>query len=388
MNKTTKGFLILGLTLLLTGLLLGGVGLVSASGQLRDGLGEELLGGLTVGERLELRFEREFAGEVRALEIDSGVANLRLLESPDGRCYLVAEGLREDEVETLLEDGTLTVRERLSISRLLGIHIGPLHIGPDGLRLDDNALTNVLTLTLYLPQRELEALTLNLDVGTTQAQLALHAGKLELNSGVGEVNLASLTADEANIRCGVGNFTLDTGEFESLCLKGGVGECQLRSLTAGNVQIHCDVGRVRLQEGRLDRLELEGGVAEAELRSVTVAQEARIQGGTGNLELEDCQLTNASFYMGVGELRMQGWLKGQSYMEQGIGTVTLELDNAAEESFVSVETGIGDVRIYQGGATQWQGGGISGQGCAYGDEEAADRLTVQGGLGSLRIYLQ
>ena len=128
--------------------------------------------------------------------------------------------------------------------------------------------------------------------------------------------------------------------------------------------------------------------SEAELRSVTVAQEARIQGGTGNLELEDCQLTDASFYMGVGELRMQGWLKGQSYMEQGIGTVTLELDNAAEESFVSVETGIGDVRIYQGGATQWQGGGISGQGCAYGDEEAADRLTVQGGLGSLRIYLQ
>lgn len=81
MNKTTKVFLILGLTLLLTGLLLGGVGLVSASGQLRDGLGEELLSGLTVGERLELRFEREFAGEVRALEVDSGVANLRLLES-------------------------------------------------------------------------------------------------------------------------------------------------------------------------------------------------------------------------------------------------------------------------------------------------------------------
>ena len=41
MNKTTKVFLILGLTLLLTGLLLGGVGLVSASGQLLDGRGEE-----------------------------------------------------------------------------------------------------------------------------------------------------------------------------------------------------------------------------------------------------------------------------------------------------------------------------------------------------------
>ncbi len=117
------------------------------------------------------------------------------------------------------------------------------------------------------------------------------------------------------------------------------------------------------------------GAGKAELHNMIVHQDTRINCGAGMTEITNGSLYNLDLDMGAGKVILDGKLLGKAKIDAGVGALELNLLGSAEDYFVSVERGIGSVKINgeeQGGETVTFGSG-------------PQLIYVDGGVGSIKV---
>ena len=91
---------------------------------------------------------------------------------------------------------------------------------------------------------------------------------------------------------------------------------------------------------------LELGAGVAKLSDIKTIESASIDGGAGELKIEDCEFVNLDLDIGVGECTASFRLKGESDVYCGVSSTNLTLYEYDKNDYtVKVDKGIGDVVV-------------------------------------------
>ncbi|GFI11047.1 MAG: DUF4097 domain-containing protein [Lachnospiraceae bacterium] len=173
----------------------------------------------------------------------------------------------------------------------------------DTLLLEDhrgNHRRNALLLELYLPERSLEKIELELGASKLQIE-SLLAEKLELDMGAGEAKINTIEAEKADIGLGAGELKLDSLTAEKAYLQVGTGILGVKRFAGGDLALECGIGSLDIN----------------------------VQGKESDY--------NYAMSCGIGEID----LNGRQY--SGLGREKVLSNNASKK--ISMECGIGSINL-------------------------------------------
>ncbi len=322
--------------LLITAACMAGLGLLfSVAGLLWTG---KVVGRLTPEQAVEQTFPLEMEGK-RRLTLQSGAAEVRIEESDEAK--VVFEGFTEDEMTVEWDEHAISIRSRDVLGGKSIINFGVFRIDWLG-RLHTGTLEQRV-ITLYLPQQDMESVTLELGAGNLKGTLPLHADTLTVKCGAGNVELSDLSAGSIDFSRGAGNILLDN--------------------------VTCD------------SLELSAGMGNVDILDAEVAESARIECGTGNMTLCGGVWHDMDVVGGMGNFTFDGRLLGESSIEGGVGNVDLTLMDKAEEYNGSITRGMGEVRVTGAQTLTDEEGSILLPHSSY----APNALTIEMGTGKVTL---
>lgn len=120
------------------------------------------------------------------------------------------------------------------------------------------------------------------------------------------------------------------------------------------------------------------GVGTTEVREVT-ASHVKIETGIGTTVFKNCTFTDTEMHAGIGATTLNGKIAGNLTIEGGIGTVTVNIDGRKDDYSINAVSGIGHVTV----------GGVRAAGFiseSYRKNSAApNTISIESGIGNVRI---
>ena len=140
-------------------------------------------------------------------------------------------------------------------------------------------------------------------------------------------------------------------DLNELVIDGGSGEILIEDITTNKLELDLGVGLININNSTFNNSDIDGGV--------------------GILNANNTTFTNLSLDSGVGEVNISGNIYGNSEIDGGIGEINLNLTNESLYRFI-VDKGLGDITV--------NGTSISG---TYGNGENV--IDIDNGIGSVNI---
>ena len=278
---------------------------------------------------------------LRDIRIDTGVSRLRFETVDASEARVETSGFSEGEMELLQQDSVLTVRSRGVLGDGDLINLGFFRIDWLG-RLHTGTLRQ-RTITVYLPQTALDSFELEAGVGEVSGALPFTAQRMDIACGTGNVTLSDLEAQQLRIRRGVGMVTLTDFACETFSLTGGTG---VAKLTNGGASVRADisvgVGNVTVDGGQWSALSVEGGAGsftfDGSLRGVCT-----VEGGVGESELRLADAADnyeVQLQKGVGDVDV----KGAELVLLGDDNFAVN-PGAGAANLLTIDQGVGAVKL-------------------------------------------
>ena len=117
------------------------------------------------------------------------------------------------------------------------------------------------------------------------------------------------------------------------------------NMTFESVNIETGAGWVDISSLTTYEFNLELGAGVAKLSDIKTIESASIDGGAGELKIEDCEFTDLDLDIGVGECTAAFGLKGENEIHCGVSSTDLTLYGYNDNYTVEVDKGIGDVVV-------------------------------------------
>ncbi|KSV59724.1 DUF4097 family beta strand repeat-containing protein [Acetivibrio ethanolgignens] len=117
-----------------------------------------------------------------------------------------------------------------------------------------------------------------------------------------------------------------------------------QDFTAKEVELNGGVGNIELEKLAMEHLDIDAGVGDIKGFQVT-ASSADIDGGTGNIKFTSSAFGNAEIDSGVGNVIFSGTLQGHTSINCGVGNTELSLSDSRENYYLSLEKGLGTMTL-------------------------------------------
>ncbi len=141
------------------------------------------------------------------------------------------------------------------------------------------------------------------------------------------------------------------------------------------ISLEMGAGRLTADGITADELNLELGAGNSVLKDIYTHKETEIDGGAGEIKITESTLTNLDANMGVGKFTFKGTLLEEAEFDMGIGDSEITLLGAEEDYRLSVNKGIGDIKV--NGYSVSSGSDIgNSSGC---------RVELNGGIGDITV---
>lgn len=140
------------------------------------------------------------------------------------------------------------------------------------------------------------------------------------------------------------------------------------------VAIETGAGKVNVETLSTKKLYLDLGAGKVEINNLIVSEEAKINGGAGEIAIDYSNISNLDLDMGVGKLSLTSKLIGNSKIDSGIGKMVLFLIGTLEDYQIDLDKGIGEAKL---------DGNIINSVNTYGD--GPNKLDIDGGIGNIEI---
>ncbi|HHX20060.1 MAG TPA: DUF4097 domain-containing protein [Clostridiaceae bacterium] len=140
------------------------------------------------------------------------------------------------------------------------------------------------------------------------------------------------------------------------------------------LDIKTGAGTADLENLRAKTIEMDFGAGKATLMNVFVNDHAFLDTGAGKISIKDSQFNNLDLDMGVGNFEFSGLLLGKNVLRMGVGSSQIDLTGSLDDYEISIEKGLGDVRVGQDKVG-------NGERLGKGDRE----ISLKGGVGSIQI---
>lgn len=140
------------------------------------------------------------------------------------------------------------------------------------------------------------------------------------------------------------------------------------------VSIETGAGKVNIETLSTKKLYLNLGAGKVEINDLNVLEKAKVDGGAGEIVINAININNLDLDMGIGKFMLIGQLFGKTEIDQGIGTVDLNLLGNKDDYQIHLDKGLGSVKI--------DGNNINN------DETLGNgnnKIDIDGGIGSIEI---
>jgi len=141
-----------------------------------------------------------------------------------------------------------------------------------------------------------------------------------------------------------------------------------------NILVENGAGRIEVESLKTNHLELELGAGKVNINELFVYNTTDIDGGVGEIVIENGSVNNLDFDMGVGSVILNLEITGDSEISSGVGEVTLGLVGTSDNYCINVEKGIGKIEI--------DGEEIKSD-TMYGN--GLNKLDLNGGIGNIKV---
>lgn len=207
----------------------------------------------------------------------------------------------------------------------------------------------------------------DLELDVKAAELSVVTGeKLKVES-----NLKNLRVDVKN-----GKLVVEDKTHNWL---GGSGGAKLilsvpEEIVFEEAEISTGAGTVEIDRLQSEQLAMKLGAGEVTLENIDVKSKTKIDGGAGEITIQNSSLCNLDFDIGVGEVKCEAAIPGESEIHTGVGETKLTLKGAKEDYRISVDKGLGSIKI--------DGQSVS-DGQKYGSGK--NEVEIDVGVGAVRV---
>ena len=144
--------------------------------------------------------------------------------------------------------------------------------------------------------------------------------------------------------------------------------------TFQKANITTGAGQVNVDRLAAEDLYLELGAGQVQIETLEATRSSKINGGAGQVIVNDGTLHNLDLDMGVGELRIKSALTGDCDLDMGVGATYLNLVGSIDDYRIELDKGVG--------AATLEGESLS-DGAVRGSGE--NTIDIDGGVGEIRI---
>lgn len=140
------------------------------------------------------------------------------------------------------------------------------------------------------------------------------------------------------------------------------------------VNIKTGASKLNISTLSTKKLSLSLGAGKVKVSNLNVANSADIEGGAGEIVIEDSSITNLDLDMGAGKLLLNSKLTGNNKIDAGVGKMDLLLIGSLNDYNIMLDKGIGSATINNSNMENDKTYGIG-----------TNKIDIEGGIGSINI---
>lgn len=147
-----------------------------------------------------------------------------------------------------------------------------------------------------------------------------------------------------------------------------------KDIILDEVSINSGAGKIDIEQLSSKILRLNLGAGKTQIKCLNISDNTIVDTGAGELSIDNSSLNNLDLNMGVGKFMFTGQLFGKTEIDQGIGTIDLNLLGSKDDYQIHLDKGLGSVKI--------DGNNINN------DETLGNgnnKIDIDGGIGSIEI---
>ena len=146
------------------------------------------------------------------------------------------------------------------------------------------------------------------------------------------------------------------------------------NMVLDGVQINGGAGKIEIETLQTKILDLNLGAGKVDINNLQVLSKAIVEGGAGSVSIKNSILNNLNLNMGIGKFSLDAKVLGNSTIEQGVGSIDLNLIGTNSDYQIYVNKGLGSINI---------------DGKNVKDDETVgngmNKIDIDGGVGSINI---
>lgn len=262
------------------------------------------------------------------LRISTETAELFLAPSDDGTCKVVCHEPDTEVYTAAVENGTLTVRAERAGKWY--DHIG--------------ISTELPTVTVYLPQKEYGALSVQASTGSIQVPEGFRFQSVDIAADTGDVEWLASVEKQLKIEMDTGDVRVENVTVDTLDLTSDTGEVAVSSVTcAGEARVEVGTGSARLTKIDCGSFTGAGDTGDLLLEQVKATGVMTLQNETGAVQFDGCDAAELSILTDTGDV--MGTLLSEKVFLAESDTGDIEVPKTVTGGKCEIRTDTGDIKI-------------------------------------------
>ena len=311
-----KSFLIVAISFVLFGLILGAVGLMLMKFDFNL---------LTTEEEIEKMYE--INEKFESVSIDAKTAKVNILVSDDDKCRVEIKEKENLSYTVAVENGTLVIK--YNDTRRWYNYIG--------------IIQNSNVIDLYMPAGVYKALNIGVDTGDVKVEAGFEFDVAQVVGDTSDIEFYSNVKSKFECETDTGDIKISGVNASAINIESDTGDINISNVNAGNIELEGDTSTLKLQNINCKNIEIESGTGKANLGSVVAENNMNISVGTCDVNLDACDAAEINIKTTTGDVN--GTLLTNKVFVANSGTGKIRVPESYDGGKCIIKTGTGDIKI-------------------------------------------
>jgi len=268
--------------------------------------------------------------EFTDISIDTDTADIIFVPSTDGKVKVECYESEKEKHEVYVQDNTLTINVKNDKEwyNYIGINLS----------------FNSPKITVYLPQREYNALVIKESTGDVELPNDFTFQSIDIISSTGDIKCQAAAKSDVSIRTSTGDIDLQNVFAESFDLSTSTGEIFASKITCqNNFDVKVSTGDVNLNSVNCQNFTSTGSTGDIKMDGVVATQNFTIVRSTGYVLLNGCDGGEINIQTDTGDIN--GSLLSEKIFLTSTDTGSVNVPNTTTGGKCQITTDTGDIHI-------------------------------------------
>ena len=311
-----KSFLIVAISFVLFGLILGVVGLVLMKFDFSS---------LTTEKEIEKMYEIEEKFE--SVSIDAKTAKVNILVSDDDKCHIEIKEKKNLSYTVDVENGTLVIK--YNDTRRWYNYIGIIQT------------SNVID--LYMPAGVYKALNIGVNTGDVKVEAGFEFDMANIEGNTSDIEFYSNVKSKVECKTNTGDIKISGVNASDISLKTNTGDIDISNVNGESINLRGDTSKLKLQNINCKNIEIDSGTGKANLAGVIAENSMKIKVATCDVYLDACDAAEINIQTGTGDV--EGTLLTNKVFVTNAGAGKINVPESYDGGKCNIKTGTGDIKI-------------------------------------------